>query len=238
MPIVRTAISWIGRFAANVNRMLSRVLNGSVSLDGRTPPASVQKQAPGPALEVQSAPIDQPHPAPIEKVQTATGKHAQRSRIELARPSQVNKETFPAMSMEFEWGRIEGIYRGGWAGPQVTLYHGPGNDERIVDIEFESPADVGPHRTEIVVTKASDRSIARYSLSGGEDSNIRITLTEKPGRADIVIQPSVCLSELPRGMVGREIRELAIRVRKVEAGNVRKLRCIFDRNDDLRPVQS
>jgi hypothetical protein len=167
-------------------------------------------------------------PAPIQRVQRTPFVQSRSDPIEQRQPVSINRAPSPALSMEFEWGRIEGVYLGGWAGPQVTLHHGPGSDERVVDIEFEVPQSAGPHATEIVVTKESDRSIARYKLFGGEGSKIRISLTEKPGRADIVIQPSVCMTELPRGIIANEARELAVRVRKIEVGNVRKLSCIFD----------
>jgi hypothetical protein len=236
MPIVRTAIGWIGRVAANVNRILAKVLSRNAGAADEVRPAPIdqvrpepiEQAQPEPVQQAQPAPIDQAQPEPVHRAQPELVHQPQPVPIQQARPAQIDTAPSPALPMEFEWGRIEGVYRGGWAGPQVTLHHGAGSDERVVDIEFEAPTSVGPHPTEIVVTKASDRSIARYKIFGGEGSKIRISLTEKPGRADIVIHPSVCLTEMPRGIVANEARELAIRVRKIEAGNVRKLSCIFD----------
>jgi glycosyltransferase involved in cell wall biosynthesis len=133
----------------------------------------------------------------------------------------------PASSIELEWGRIEGIYSDGWAGPAVAMHYGPGSDERIVDFEFEMPAWMKVPAIEVVVTKSQDRSIARYTMSSGDISKIRVSLTDKAGRVDFAIQPSFRPVELPELIGTSDTRELTMVVRKVDAGEVSKLGDVF-----------
>jgi glycosyltransferase involved in cell wall biosynthesis len=133
----------------------------------------------------------------------------------------------PASSIELEWGHIEGIYGDGWAGSAVAMHYGPGSDERIVDFEFEVPTWIRVPSIEVVVTKSRDRSIARYTLSSGDVSKIRVSLTDKAGRVDFAIQPSFRPVELPELIGTTDARELTIVVRTVEAGEVSKLGDVF-----------
>ncbi len=133
----------------------------------------------------------------------------------------------PASSIELEWGRIEGVYNDGWAGPAVALHYGAGSDERIVDFEFEVPTWIRVPAIEVVVTKSRDRSIARYTLASGDISKIRVSLTDKPGRVDFAIQPGFRPVEMPELIGTTDARDLTLVVRKVEAGEVSKLGDVF-----------
>jgi len=133
----------------------------------------------------------------------------------------------PATSIELAWGRIEGIYGDGWAGPAVAMHYGPGSDERIVDFEFEVPTWIKMRAIEVVVTKSRDRSIARYTLGSGDTSKIRVSLTDKAGRVDFAIQPSFRPIELPEMVGTTDARDLTIVVRAIEAGEMSKLGDVF-----------